>query len=227
MAEPSAAVIFDVDGVLLELTPAEEDMFFLPFERRYGLTALSRDWDSYRIRNDEDIVAEILEVHGLPAFEREAVIRDYLTVLEEDLDRGDLQPVRIPGAGELLAALDTSLGIATANLVSAARLRLEAVDLWRPVSHLAFGAEGGGHKRQTVARAIAATGLPRDRIVYIGDNLNDVDAGLANGVHFIGFAVEAARRERLAKAGTQHLSGDHATTLRLIRELLGPGPIAL
>jgi FMN phosphatase YigB (HAD superfamily) len=32
-----AAVIFDVDGVLLELTSAEEDAFFLPFEQRYGL----------------------------------------------------------------------------------------------------------------------------------------------------------------------------------------------
>ncbi|MGB9142147.1 MAG: hypothetical protein WCB71_08115, partial [Aestuariivirga sp.] len=62
MAE--AAVIFDVDGVLLELTRAEEDAFFVPFERRYGLTNLSRDWNSYAIRNDENIIAEILQKHG-------------------------------------------------------------------------------------------------------------------------------------------------------------------
>ena len=42
-----AAVIFDVDGVLLELTSAEEDAFFVPFENRYGLKNLSRDWNSY------------------------------------------------------------------------------------------------------------------------------------------------------------------------------------
>src|SRR5690606_8860878 len=41
------AVIFDVDGVLLDLTRPEEDAFFAPFERLYGLTGLSRDWDSY------------------------------------------------------------------------------------------------------------------------------------------------------------------------------------
>ena len=29
-----SAVIFDVDGVLLELTAAEEDVFFLPFAER-------------------------------------------------------------------------------------------------------------------------------------------------------------------------------------------------
>ena len=222
MAEPPAAVIFDVDGVLLELTPAEEDMFFVPFERRYGLTALSRDWDSYRIRNDVDIIAEILDVHGLPAFGRDDVIRDYLTGLGEGLEGGGLQPVAIPGAGELLAALagQHAIGIATANLLAAARLRLEAAGLWDPVSRLAFGAEGGGHKRETVARAIAATKLPKHRIVYLGDNLNDVDAGLSNGVHFIGFAIEQSRRERLTKAGARHVSGDHAETLRLIDALL-------
>ena len=61
-----AAVIFDVDGVLLELTRAEEDAFFVPFERRYGLKDISRDWNSYAVRNDENIIAEILARHGLP-----------------------------------------------------------------------------------------------------------------------------------------------------------------
>ena len=44
----AAAVIFDVDGVLLELMAAEEDAFFAPLTARYGLTNLSRDWNSYR-----------------------------------------------------------------------------------------------------------------------------------------------------------------------------------
>jgi FMN phosphatase YigB (HAD superfamily) len=57
-----AAVIFDADGVFLELTSVEEDAFFVPFEDRYGLKNLSRDWNSYAIRNDENIIAEILQV---------------------------------------------------------------------------------------------------------------------------------------------------------------------
>ena len=43
-----AAVIFDVDGVLLHLTPEEEDAFFRPFEDLHGLTGLSRDWKRQR-----------------------------------------------------------------------------------------------------------------------------------------------------------------------------------
>lgn len=216
-----SAVIFDVDGVLLDLTAAEEDAFFLAFERLHGLTGLSRDWDSYRIRNDEHIIAEILERHGLTGRE-EAVVADYLALLAGGLQSGRLKPVEIAGARALLDQLSgTRLGIATANLLPAARLRLDSLGLWAPVAGLAFGAEGSGHKRETVARAIAATGLPKNRIVYVGDNLNDVDAGLANGVHFIGFAQEEARRARLAAAGARHLAGDHGTTLGIIRHVLG------
>jgi phosphoglycolate phosphatase-like HAD superfamily hydrolase len=217
-----SAIIFDVDGVLLDLTPAEEDGFFIPFERRYGLTGLSRDWDSYRTRNDEDIIAEILEVNGLQLADRDAVITDYLGVLAEGLRERHFSPVEIPGARKLLRSLHDrhAIGIATANLLAAARLRLAHAGLWPWVERYAFGAEGGGHKRETVSRAIAATGLPRSRIVYIGDNLNDVTAGLENGVHFIGFATDAARRRRLADAGARYTSGDHATTRDMIANLL-------
>ena len=216
-----SAVIFDVDGVLLDLTGAEEDAFFLAFERRYGLTGLSRDWDSYQVRNDEHIIAEILSRHGLPAADRDVVIADYLAILSQGFGSGALRAMAIPGAGQLLEDLGGSrTGIATANLLSAAQIRLQAAGLWRPVQELAFGAEGSGHKRETVARAIAATGLPRERIIYIGDNLNDVDAGLSNRVHFIGFSEDAARRERLGKAGAVHLAANHGETRGIIAGLL-------
>ena len=217
----NCAVIFDVDGVLLDLTRAEEDAFFLPFERRYGLTGLSRDWDSYAIRNDFNIVEEILARNGLAASERDVVLGDYLEILGGGIRHGGLSPVIIPGAGQLLETLAprAALGIATANMLAAARRRLESAGLWSAVARHPFGADGGGHKRDIVARAIAATGLPKHRIVYVGDNRNDVDAGLANGVHFIGFSRDAARRRTLAAAGAPLVSADHRETLHLIRRI--------
>jgi HAD superfamily hydrolase (TIGR01549 family) len=217
-----SAVIFDVDGVLLDLTAPEESAFFRAFEQLHGITGLSPDWDSYRVRNDEHIIAEILERHRLPARAKDAVVKAYLTILSEGLSSGDVAAVEIPGARVLLNSLSgLRLGIATANLLSAAKLRLQSAGLWEPVASLAFGAEGSGHKRETVARAIAATGLPKARIIYIGDNMNDVDAGLSNGVHFIGFSSDGERREKLKAAGAEHLSGDHQMTLELIYHLLG------
>lgn len=218
----SAAVIFDVDGVLLELTRAEEDAFFIPFERRYGLKDISRDWNSYPIRNDENIIAEILSHHGLPVHENAAVVADYLEVLKLQLADGTIETVVIPGALELLQNLRGSLeiGIATANLLGAAELRLKDAGLWHHVSAHPHGADGGGHKREILARAIAATGLAKNRIVYIGDNLNDVEAGLSNGVHFIGFSTNQSRLQELERAGANHTSNNHLDSFRLIGHLL-------
>ena len=220
----TGAVIFDVDGVLLELLASEEDAFFAPLRTRYGLTNLSRDWNSYRIRNDDDILAEIFECHlgRAASFEELAAVKhDYLA----ELKRIEPGPQVIPGAERSLQSLQTlglTLGIATANLRGAAEVRLRRAGLWPLVENLAFGADGGGHKREILARAVAATGLPRDRIVYLGDNINDVDAGLSNGVHFIGFAREAARRDLLMAAGAITVTGDHATALTLICQYLAP-----
>jgi len=217
-----AAVIFDVDGVLLELTSAEEDAFFVPFENRYGLKNLSRDWNSYAVRNDENIIAEILSSHGIADHERAEVVADYLNILHQRLESGVIETIAIPGAYKLLEDLQGKLqiGIATANLLSAAELRLQHANLWQFVSAHAFGAEGGGHKRKILARAVAAINLPTHRIVYVGDNLNDVEAGLSNGVHFIGFSINPGRSDELKRAGASHLSNNHLDTFRLISHLL-------
>jgi phosphoglycolate phosphatase-like HAD superfamily hydrolase len=222
-----AAVIFDVDGVLLELTQAEEDAFFYPFEVLYGLTGLSRDWDSYRIRNDQNIIEEILEKHlARPPEDGEcnAVAAAYVGHARHSLAKGLLTPKLIPGAPRLLKALahdGVAIGIATANLLEITRLRLEAMGLWKFIGAHASGADGGGHKRDVLARVIAGTGLAPDRVVYLGDNLNDVDAGLSAGVHFIGFATEEARRQKLKGAGAAHIAATHAQSLQLIRQILG------
>jgi phosphoglycolate phosphatase-like HAD superfamily hydrolase len=222
-----AAVIFDVDGVLLHLTPEEEDAFFWPFEQLHSLTGLSRDWDSYRVRNDVDIIAEILESHfGRPsvAAEQSAIINAYLDRWTNQLGAGDLTPVEIPGARSLLAAIASDsarIGIATANLREAARLRLDCLDLWTFVERHAYGADGGGAKREILARAVNGVGVPKNCIVYVGDNLNDVDAGLSNGVHFIGFAPDPQRQDRLREAGAPVVSSDHRETLQHIRNHLG------
>ena len=222
-----AAVIFDVDGVLLDLTPPEEEAFFHPFLQLHGLSDLSRDWDNYRIRNDHDIMAEVLERHfGRPptADELDRLTRSYLSHLESGLSGGQLTVVEIPGARSLLSSLradGVTIGIATANLVDAARLRLQSAGFWDFVAELPFGADGGGAKAEILSRAIAASGLAKHRIVYLGDNLNDVEAGLRNNVHFIGFAREQHRREKLAQAGAATVCGDHDTSYQLISSMLG------
>lgn len=229
-AEFHSAVIFDVDGPLLDLGPAEEDAFFLPFRDLHGLDDLSRDWDTYRVRNDVEISQEILETHlGRPASDAEMadLATRYFEVLSGMLDSGAARVSPIPGARDLLERLHQSggiaLGTATANLREAARIRLERVGMWPYVEKFPGAAECGGPKRDVLASVIADLGLPKDRIVFLGDNLNDLDAGLTCGVHFIGFHVEDHRRQPLADAGATHVAGDHQTSFDLIQEFLRLG----
>jgi len=215
------AIIFDVDGVLLELTRAEEELFFSAFATRMDATTLSRDWNSYRIRNDEEIVAEIVERQGMPASEAAVITHDYLAALEQALKR-DLKSEPIAGAAQLLKSFApiARLGIATANFLPAAEMRLKQAQMWEPVRGLAFGAEGGGSKSAILARAIDATGLPPQRILFIGDNVNDVRAGLDNKTQFIGFSNSPQRLSQLREAGAVNLCGAHNLTEKLIRQLL-------
>ncbi len=216
------AVIFDVDGVLLDLTDAEAELFFVPFNDHLDAVALSRDWNSYRIRNDEDIVEEILEANGLSPALKTPIINRYLKLLNQSINSQSLDTIPVSGALHLLRELAGNhvLAVATANFRDAARARLQAAELWPFVAPFAFGADGGGHKKQILARAIQAIGLPAHRIVYVGDNVNDVEAGLANGVHFIGFSTDPARRAVLQRAGAAHLASDHTETAGLISDLL-------
>ena len=224
MSKTEWAVIFDVDGVLLELTRAEEELFFEPFASRCDAERLSRDWNSYAVRNDENIIAEIVERYSLPQSEATIIASEYLALLERRLEAGVLRSQAITGATELIRSVQThaKLGIATANFRKAAELRLTQTGLWHHVSALAYGADGGGHKSEILARAIKASGLPTNRIIFIGDNVNDVKAGLENNVHFIGFSESPARLKVLAAAGAQTLSANHQVTTSLVMSLLNP-----
>jgi phosphoglycolate phosphatase-like HAD superfamily hydrolase len=216
------AIIFDVDGVLLELTRAEEELFFQPFAARCDASKLSRDWNSYRIRNDEDIIAEIVKRHELPEPENENIKTEYLTLLHQQLKTKTLISFPILGARKLLdiCAGFATLGIATANFRDAAKLRLESAELWHHVSTHAFGADGGGHKHEILKRALHAIDLPKSNVIYVGDNINDVKAGLMNGVRFIGFSENADRLKILQTHGAQFLAQDHAQTLAIINSFL-------
>lgn len=215
------AIIFDVDGVLLELTRDEEEIFFTALSKYVPTENLSRDWNSYRIRNDDDIIAEILERNDLPLTYKANIMNHYVKSLEAAL-QNTLQSVEIKGAKPLLHHLSNraTLGIATANLKAAASLRLQQTGLWPLVSNHAEGADGGGHKSKILARLLSRMKMPRSQVIFIGDNINDVEAGLDNGVHFIGFSTHADRRAVLQSHGARHISANHSETFTLLQGLM-------
>lgn len=223
----NCAVIFDVDGPLLHLRKPEEDAFFAPLEQLFGIAGLSRDWDSYNVRNDHDIIHQVLREHFGDQFERshyQAFVDAYDAELKNGFRSGRLEVSLVPKAPDIVATLAATpglaLGIATANLRCAAEIRLREAGLWSHLSAYPGTADKSGHKYEVLARVVANLGLPADRIVYVGDNLNDLDAGQRNGTHFIGFHVHRDRQQRLSDHGAEHVTGDHDETLALIRRML-------
>lgn len=215
-----SAVIFDVDGPLLHLTDAEAEAFFVPL-RDISAVDHSLDWDSYRIRNDVEIYRDILGMSGDAIM---PYIAAYLSTLDTKYQSGEAAVTPIPRAQALLETLSQvnglALGTATANFEAAAKMRLTQAGMWPHVQHFHSGAEPGGHKRDILARVIARLDLPAERIVYLGDNLNDLDAAQANGTHFIGFHTDTEKRARLTQSGAKTVTGDHTESLRLIRYFL-------
>ncbi len=216
------AVIFDVDGVLLHLTRSEEELFFEALSKFVPTQDLSRDWNSYRIRNDDDIIAEILGRNGLPLSLSVHVKEHYVSVFSEAMRTSRSETLAITDARQLLEKLAPiyRLGIATANLRAVAKLRLEQAGLWQHVSAHAQGADGGGHKSEILRRLLDTLPVDKSDVVYIGDNINDVEAGLSNGVHFIGFSEAHERRDALRQAGAHYISANHVETMQLITTLL-------
>jgi phosphoglycolate phosphatase-like HAD superfamily hydrolase len=216
------AVIFDVDGVLLELTRPEEEIFFTALSRYLPTESLSRDWNRYGIRNDDDIISEILERNVMSNKIKPEIIAHYIALLDRAVTSGAIVTQEIPGVVTRLKDVQpfASIGFASANLREAARLRLQAVGLWGHVSSHAFGADGGGHKHEILARALATSNVPKSRVVYVGDNVNDLVAGRENGVHFIGFSADAQRRQQLSGAGARFLAQNHVETLDFVRHFL-------
>ncbi len=236
MSETQAcAVIFDVDGVLLHLTKPEELAFFSALEMVFGITGASSDWNSYRIRNDVAIVEELIERKLERAATTDDLIRftdKYISLIDIGIQAGEIEVKPIGGIRDVLMSLttidDITMGLATANLMAAAKLRLRTAGLNDFFTVGGF-AEAGGPKREILRKAIAelkmpdGSQMPKERIVYLGDNLVDVDAGLANGCGFIAINVDEATHPVLREAGADTVLKDHTDTAAEIRQLLKLG----
>ncbi len=150
MAE--TAVIFDVDGVLLELTDPKPPPSFIPSRRSMAspdcpttgtATGSATTATSWRRFSRTTSGGRHMET------ETGTLVERYIAHLAEGLKSGRLKPAPISGASELLAELHGAghaVGIATSNLLAAARMRLQHQGLWERVKAHSFGAEPGGPK---------------------------------------------------------------------------------
>jgi mannitol-1-/sugar-/sorbitol-6-phosphatase len=176
------AVLFDMDGTLIDSTPAV-DRAWAEWERRWDVRLGMRP--SALGRPARDIVAE-----RVPAAQAEEAFRDIERLEVADTDG----IVALPGARELLAALPADRwAIATSCSAPLAAARLAAVGIAPRALVTASDTARGKPAPDPYLAAAAALGVPPEECLVVEDAIAGIAAGRAAGCATLGvLGTEAA-----------------------------------
>ncbi len=227
------AVLFDIDGTLVQTGGAGQLAFAETFAAEFGIPQISAAV-RFAGRSDRAIAMELLEVHGLPTTEdnwrhfRTA----YLQRLPEALVRQ--QGKVLPGVGELLDALDgvphSAIGLLTGNVREGAAKKLDHYGLGR---RFAFGGFGDDtNDRSEIARIALAEAerhvaersgrrTPLWGSMVIGDTIHDIRCARAIGALAVAMPTGGSTYDELAAEGPDLLLADlsdSAPLLQVLRE---------
>jgi mannitol-1-/sugar-/sorbitol-6-phosphatase len=193
-----AGVLFDLDGVLIDSTPAVE-----------------RVWRKWAKEHGFDPAEVVRKAHGRPSI---ATIREYLPNADAEaenkvVERGELNDldgiVPLPGAKELLAALPVGRwAIVTSGTRALAETRLRAAGLKVPAKMVtANDVKRGKPDPEPYVKGAALVGAPAAECVVVEDAPSGVRAGKAAGARVIGVLTTSAAPE-LEAAGADWVVGD-------------------
>jgi mannitol-1-/sugar-/sorbitol-6-phosphatase len=174
------AVLFDVDGTLLDSTAAVERAWRV-WAAEYGV-----DIDAL-LRNHHGVRTEETVAYFLPPELREAAVAR-LDALEL-ADDGDIVP--IPGAARLLAGLPPDRwAVVTSGMVPLATSRMAAAGLpWPPVAVTAESIPAGKPDPACYLLAASKLGVPATGCLVVEDAPAGVRAGKAAGATVLGLTT--------------------------------------
>lgn len=175
-----AALLFDMDGVLIDSTPA-----------------VARVWRQWAIEHGFDPERVVASAHGRPSI---STVREYLPDADHDLENREVERreildlagvVPLPGAAELLASLpEERWTIVTSCTRRLAEVRLKAAGLPVPEKMITSNdiIHGKPHPEPYLKGASALGFLPADCVV-VEDAPAGIRAGKAAGSRVIGFTT--------------------------------------
>lgn len=202
---PPGAVLFDMDGVLVDSTAAHLDAW-AAFLEAHGVAAPEGGIASLFGRPGAEAVAGLLDLPEGSAALRSAVL-DLDRRADELLDRHGPGGLLVPGATELVARLAASglqLAVGTSALVPGARRGLGP--LWDAFETVVTAEDVVRGKPDPAVYRTAAErlGVPPERCVVVEDAVVGIRAGLAAGARVIAVASTAAH-DQLQAAGAHHV----------------------
>jgi phosphoglycolate phosphatase len=225
------AVLFDIDGTLVQTGGAGQLAFAETFAQDFGVPEISAAV-KFAGRSDRAIAMELMEVHGLPTSEENwrRFRSAYLARLPGALRRKEGRV--LPGVGQLLDALEAlphpAIGLLTGNIRDGAAHKLDFYGLGR---RFAFGGFGDDTNDRSEIAAVALAEAERhaaDRLgrkspllgaMVIGDTIHDIRCARAIGALAVAIPTGGSTRDELAAEGPDILLDDLSDSAPLLRVL--------
>lgn len=198
------AVIFDLDGVLVDTFEANRKAFNVVMRRRYGFNVSKGEFLGYFGMDPHDITRMILKNHGIKEMDKIADIYDE----KKEAFRGLIEKeVRLlPGALETLTRMGEAsfrLALASSNSRSSIQQMMEKTGL-AGYFEAVVGFEDTAKAKpdpEIFLKAAGKLGVKPEECWVIEDSLHGVEAGKKAGMKVIGVQTGFRSRAKLEKAG--------------------------
>jgi phosphoglycolate phosphatase len=205
-------VLWDVDLTLVDFRGLGGDWYRRALAEVTGHEL--RQVPSFPGRTERSITLELLAAHGLSGTDElvERMYAELIAVAEQDLAHLPNRGHALPGAADVLAALDDLPHVVqtliTGNLPEIASYKLAAFGLDEYVD-LDIGGYGSVSecRADVVADAVRRAGAKHgvefrpQAVVVLGDTPNDVTAALARGAVAVGVATGRSDEDELRESG--------------------------
>jgi len=183
------AVIFDIDGTLIESMDFDTALYIKAVKNILGALIIHYDWNYYRKVTDSGILSEILKENGYddPVPNISAVRSEFGKLMTEYLHGHHVEA--LPGAVHLLQRMKSdsgfAVGIATGGWGHTARLKLAAAGL--DIHGIPLCSSDDSYEREGIMeKCLSMMGSGFDAIYYVGDAEWDIAATHRLGWEFIG-----------------------------------------
>ena len=183
------AVVFDIDGTLLESASVDDDLFRFALRRVLGPVKFRESLTDYDFVSDSGILWQVLvdnKLQELPDPTSE-IISNFVGALQEHISKNGAF-CEVPGARDLMASLRSSpdhyVAIATGGWFASATLKLESADF--DLNNITLSASDTERDRTGIMRAaLDRSETEYESITYYGDGPWDRDACEALGWNFV------------------------------------------
>jgi phosphoglycolate phosphatase-like HAD superfamily hydrolase len=188
-AQFQQTVVFDLDGTLVDSDAFDGDLYIAAIRQVIGDVEIDASWRRYRHVTDAGVLAQIIEEVGVADADRvKSEVRQLFgSLVQRHLASGGAC-LAIPGAQAALARLQSSghkVGVATGGWGHTARLKLDHAGI--PAESLVIASSDDSADRvEIMTMCLERLGGVRDRAIYVGDGLWDLEASRKAGWAFIG-----------------------------------------